>query len=194
MRKIILLLMCFLSFNLFAAPQTFLQMNSEQGDYIGQGLDYYFTEADGAFSARPSYAGNPDHFKKSVSFSFMAPGFTDWWYLDFSTRQLSINLQKGTYQAQRFPFEPVGFAGLNVSGNGRGSNTLMGSFTIVDIDYNVNGEVNRFAASFEQHSEGSTAALFGRIAYNSAAFYVNESSSAILLAIGIAGFFIRKRH
>ena len=75
--QIILLLMCFLSFNRFAAPQTFLQMNSEHGDYISQGVDYYFTEADGTFSTRPSYAGNPDHFKKSVSFSFIASGFRD---------------------------------------------------------------------------------------------------------------------
>src|SRR5262249_49676683 len=73
----------------------------------------------------------------------------------------------GAYDnAERAPFASPGHPGLDVSGDGRGSNTLTGNFTITSavFDYSNGYPVVRsFAASFEQHSEGATPALFGSI-------------------------------
>ncbi|HKP94740.1 MAG TPA: PEP-CTERM sorting domain-containing protein [Fibrobacteria bacterium] len=153
-----------------ATPITFLEMHSQAGDYIGQGKDYLFDADDGAWSARQAYFGNPAHLNRSVEVSFTAPGFTEWWYLDFSSARLEADLALGTYQAQRFPFEPNGFAGLDVSGDGRGSNRLSGTFTVFDLSFGTNGAVDRFAAAFEQHSENRVPALIGRVSYRSDAF------------------------
>ena len=193
MRKILFGLMMLLSLNVMAYPTTFLEMHSEAGDYIGQGQDYYFTESDGSFAGSQSYWGNPDYANNSVSFSFLSNDSSQWWYLDFSTHQLGIDLTEGTYDAVRFPFEPAGSAGMDISGDGRGSNTLTGVFTILDIDFGANGAINSFAATFEQHSEGSTPALFGSFAFNSNAFNVPEPKPLYLLVIGLLGLSILSR-
>jgi len=193
MRKIILLLSMLFSLNVFAYPTTFLEMSSETGDYIGQGLDYYFTESDGAFSAEQAYFGNPTYENNSINIRFIAPGYTDWWYLSFSTHELGIDLIEGSYDAVRFPFEPVGSAGMSVSGNGRGSNQLTGFFTVLDIDFGLNGVINSFAATFEQHSEGLDPALFGKIAFNSNAFNIDEPVTLFLFAIGGIGLLLRRK-
>ena len=43
---------------------------------------------------------------------------------------------------------------MDISGNGRGSNTLTGWFSVTEVAYGPTGEVLVFAATFEQHSEG----------------------------------------
>jgi len=52
-----------------------------------------------------------------------------------------------------------------VFGDGRGCNTLTGSFTVVEVVYG-NGSVTSFDALFEQHCEGATPALRGEIRFN----------------------------
>ena len=52
--------------------------------------------------------------------------------------------------------------GLSWGGNGRGCNTLTGWFVIDKISY-VNGNVKELDARFEQHCEGGSSALRGRI-------------------------------
>src|SRR5262249_16806482 len=77
-------------------------------------------------------------------------------------------LTPGAYlNAQRFPFQDPGKPGLDVSGNGRGSNTLTGQFTVYDVGFNGTA-LTRFAAAFEQHSEGNPPALLDSILFNSA--------------------------
>ncbi len=178
------------SLNVLAYPTTFLEMNSEAGDYIGQGRDYYFTEEDGTFLGSQAYWGNPDYENNSVRFSFMSEDNSNWWYLSFSTHELGIDLVEGTYDAIRFPFEPVGSAGMSIVGNGHGSNQLIGTFTVLDIDFGLNGAINSFAATFEQHSGGRAPALFGSLAYNSDAFNVPEPGPISLFLLGVIGIFV----
>jgi hypothetical protein len=82
---------------------------------------------------------------------------------------------------------------MSISGNGRGSNTLTGIFSILEIDFGVDGAINAFAATFEQHSEGAAPALFGKIAYNSNVFSVDETGSLVLLLVGLVGLGLRSR-
>ena len=136
------------------AESASLTMSSDPGDYIGQGQQYsYSTDANDVFSA--SDGGNGAHISVNA-----ANG--DWWYLDFAA-PAGQQLAPGTYSdAIRYPFQSEG-PGLSVSGNGRGCNTLTGSFTVTEITFGPFQYLQSFAASFEQHCEGATSALRGTV-------------------------------
>ena len=90
----------------------------------GQGKTYNFTPATGTFSV--SHTANDN----DLLFSYQSPGLTEWWYLEFMAPQ-GATLVPGTYNnAGRAGFQPATQPGLDVNGDGRGSNTLTGSFIV----------------------------------------------------------------
>ena len=130
-----------------------LSMTSDPGDYIGAGQAYQFTPTNAAITA----SGNG---MNAVSLSVMSGD--QWWYLDFSA-PAGAALQPDTYAgATRYPFNGSG-AGLSVYGDGRGCNTLTGSFTVKQVHFGAGSAVSAFWATFEQHCEGMTPALRGEI-------------------------------
>jgi uncharacterized delta-60 repeat protein len=140
---------------------TSLTMNSQPGDYIGAGHTYAYTPATGTFSV--SHSSNDNY----VGFSYSeAANSGVWWYVDLEAPN-GAPLTPGYYAgAVRYPFQASNQPGLDISGEGRGSNTLTGNFTVVQAVYGANGQVISFDATFEQHSEGAAPALFGEIKYN----------------------------
>ncbi|MEZ5097016.1 MAG: hypothetical protein R2731_13510 [Nocardioides sp.] len=68
--------------------------------------------------------------------------------------------------ATRYPFNDPSVPGLSVFGDGRACNTLTGSFTIHEIDWDPEGTLTKLAVTFEQHCEGGSAALFGSLAWH----------------------------
>ena len=160
LRTTLVLLLLFAGASQAAAGVTSLLLNSEPGDYIGQGQLLVFTDADGVFLATNGGGGN------AVNVSFHTPTFNHWWYLDFgapNTEPLAVGSYNG---AARFAFRGPGQPGLDVSGDGRGCNTLTGRFTVLELALGGGGEVVSFRASFEQHCEGATPALRGEVRYN----------------------------
>ncbi len=148
-----------------AAPSvraaTFLSFTSEPGDYIGGGLTQTLTLADGYFGASRNY-------DNGVSIGFGNPVNGNYWSLDFAAPG-NATLVPGTYEgATRFPFQSPTQPGLDFSGNGRGCNTLTGSFNVLEAAYSPEGEIERFGADFEQHCEGADPALFGQVRFNRA--------------------------
>jgi hypothetical protein len=179
-----------------------LTLQSQPGDYIGQGQNFDFTYTPANTTAVGDFfradiltsqnvAGQPAY----VRFVFGSPFSNNFTTLDFATDQLGIPLAVGTYlDAQRASFADPGHPGLDVTFRNRGSNTLIGSFTITDVAFSgtgLNTTIDRFAATFEQHSEGDPAALFGTFNYLSAnatatvPAAVSEPSE--WLAMGMAG-------
>lgn len=72
----------------------------------------------------------------------------------------------GTYEAaERFPFQSAGRPGLNLSGMGRGCNTVSSRFGVLEAVYDNGGKVLSFAARFEQHCDGEDPGLRGKIFY-----------------------------
>jgi len=141
-----------------AAQTTSLEFKSQTGDYIGGGIDQTFTPADGTFTASPN-------FDTGVSIFFN--GGPHWWHLDFAAPQ-GTALVPGVYEnATRWPFNSPTGPGLDIGGDGRGCNTLTGRFEVLEIVYGATGEVERFAATFEQHCEGGVPALLGSVLFNS---------------------------
>lgn len=142
-----------------AAQVTSLSMTSDTGDYVGGGEIHLYTPAEGTFTAEVG----PEN---SIRIFFSTPSFSHFWSLEFAAPS-GAPLAPGSYpNAMRWPFHAPGFAGLSVTGDGRGCNELNGSFQILQVVYGPNNTVAAFDATFEQHCEGATPALRGEIRYN----------------------------
>lgn len=140
-----------------ASADTRLILKSDAGDYIGQGQNYLYTDANATFR----YSKNYDN---GISLAVTTPD--TWWYLDLAA-PANATLQPGTYDgAMRFPFQDADKPGLSFSGSGRGCNSLTGRFDIFEVTYGSDGVVTALNASFEQHCEGNAPALRGQLSYN----------------------------
>jgi hypothetical protein len=91
-----------------------------------------------------------------------------WWDLRFAA-PAGATITPGVYEgATRWPFQSPTGPGLDVSGDGRGCNTLTGRFVVLEAVVDGLGNLAQFAADYEQHCEGGTPALFGSVRYRSA--------------------------
>jgi len=157
------------------AQVTSLTMVSDSGDYVGQGQFYYFTPPDGTFS---QFGGST----QTAAFSFTTPSFNQFWYLYFAAPS-GQSLAPGVYSgAARWPFQASNQPGLSVYGDGRGCNTLTGSFQVLQASFDSSGNVLAFDATFVQYCEGGAAALHGEIRYN-ASVVINVTAPTRLTAI-----------
>jgi hypothetical protein len=124
----------------------------QPGDFVSPGLKL-LTTLDGTITTARNYDNGVD----------LRITDSDFWFADFAAPDNAI-LTKGVYlNAQRYPFQAPGLPGLDVSGAGRGCNTLTGNFNVLQASYDTTGNVKSFAADFEQHCEGSAPALFGSV-------------------------------
>jgi hypothetical protein len=134
-----------------------LTMVSDPGDYIGQGQTWlYDTEAGDVISA----TGNGSTVNVAVT------GYDGtWWYLDFDAPDGQTLTAGTTYaNATRYPFNGSG-PGLAIYGEGRGCNTLTGSFTVEEAVFGGpdSSYIQDFVVTFEQHCEGGEPALQGTL-------------------------------
>jgi hypothetical protein len=144
-----------------ATDTTVMVMRGDVGDYIAGPTDYLYTPADTDFTTQG--------IENQAYFSAIQPGYTHWWYLDLRAPVGEVLTAGTTYTgAERAAFASAGHPGLDVSGDGRGCNTVSGSFTVLEIARDPATDlVTRFAASFEQHCEGGTAAARGSLYFHS---------------------------
>lgn len=194
------------------APEAFAQsarltLQSQPGDYIGQGQTYDFTYTPantdpvggGSFLAYivPTLTVSPQ--PAYLQFIFATPGGSPNRYttLAFGTNQLGVPISTGTFlNAERAPFASLGRPGLDVSFQNRGSNTLTGNFTVTDVAFRSTASgliIDRFSTSFEQHSEGATPALFGTFTYLSTAPEPGTLALLTLTALAPAMIVCRRR-
>jgi len=132
---------------------TSLRLDSDPGDYVGGfGQHYLFTTEDGDLSA----GGVPGR----AGFGFIGGGH--FWRGSFAAQGLTL----GHYTDDAFFTDDDARAEIDVSGDGRGCNTAIGYFDIKELVYGDNGAVISLWATFEQHCEGSDAALRGEIRFN----------------------------
>ncbi|KDN20506.1 hypothetical protein [Amycolatopsis rifamycinica] len=134
-----------------------LSFSGDGGDYISQGGSYaYSTEANDRLTVNASEDRN--HIAVSVS-AFNS----DWWTVDLAAPS-GTGLTAGTYDAAtRYPFQEPDAPGLDLSGNGRGCNTLVGTFTVQNVVFGPRGYVQTLDATFEQHCEGAEPAARGEV-------------------------------
>ena len=138
---------------------TGIYYRSTSGDYIGKGATRLHLEPMNAITASRTY-GNALMFQlngtggTTFSLALAAPG--------------TAQLVPGTYEgAMRWPFQTSDKPGLNFSGNGAGCNQVAGRFVVREAVYNSAGDIERFAADFEQRCEITGPPLFGEVRYKS---------------------------
>ena len=140
------------------ADATALHMQSQPGDYIGQGKKYFYKSPGDTFSVSASPSGitatvDQSDFNNSFTVTVAPP--------------TGGTLHDGVYEgAQRTPFRAVEAPGLEVTGEGRGCNTISGRFELFNVQTDGNGTIIGFLLEFEQHCEGAAPALFGQLQYH----------------------------
>jgi hypothetical protein len=90
------------------------------------------------------------------------------WEVDFAAPQGQA-LTAGTVydNAARYPFQSTTQPGLSLFGDGRGCDTVTGSFTVKSATFGPNGWIQSFDATFVQNCEGSTtSAATGEVVLN----------------------------
>ena len=144
-------------------------MYSDPGDFIGQGAAQLFDSNNAAVRVNGDRSGLTvavDGGTSGTTFTFqIAPA-------------VGASLSPGVFdRAERSA--SAGRPGLDVYGDGRGCNTVAGSYEVRDVAFAAGGAVSRLHLLYEQHCEGWPAALFGEVRYRepAAAGLVAESSS-----------------
>ncbi len=118
------------------------------GDYITQDQAWSYDPSNSAITAT---ASADDNFV-GVNIS----GDTTW-TLDFAAPQGQALTAGTTYDnVARYPFQTSTQPGLSLYGDGRGCNTVTGSFTVNKAVFGPNGWIQSFDATFVQQCEGST--------------------------------------
>ena len=139
-------------------PTTALRFISPPGEYIGGGQTRTWLPTDAVFTASRGGA----RLTLTVDGGSQAS-----WTLDFGSA-IGDQLEEGrTYTgAQRLPFKSPTRPGLNVTGSGRGCNTLEGAFTIRELATDTGGNPTRVAIDFEQRCDNNARLLTGTIHWN----------------------------
>ncbi len=157
-------------FPVFVSAQTFLSLDSQPGDYIGQGMNQTFTPSDGTFVVQ--------NYSNGVQVYFHTADYSTTWNLFFGP-PTGRKLMKSVYEGvQRFAFHAPPKPGMDVSGDGRGCNMVTGRFLVSYISFATDGTLDKLALDFEQHCEGSAPALFGSVRFKSSVTLVPRVSVA----------------
>jgi hypothetical protein len=184
-------MVCVLVWTPIASATSFtLSFHSEQGDYVGQGLDVVLTNNDVGLFPNEVYDFNSDGLVDFVWFVSEGSGPT-FFMLGVGTasafNQNLGNLVAGFYpDAQRAPFAEDGHPGLDFGYDHRGCNTVTGNFTVLDAAF-TGLSVDRFSVQFEQHCGNLEPALFGSFEI------VPEPSTLLLLSLGLGVVGLRQR-
>lgn len=133
----------------------FLYLNSQEGDFVGRGIEQLYVSPDAAIVASLPQGG--DFFRSS-----MTQGTHGWqvWIAAPAGQPLVPGSYTGvTRDTSSSRVTPA----LSVFGDGRGCNTDSGQFDVSEVSFAPTGELLVFDATFEQHCDGLAPALFGRI-------------------------------
>ncbi len=136
---------------------TLFSFQSEEGDYIGRGEEFTLDLTNGNVTAERAS-------DNSIQIEHWGDTF---WIMWFAAPRKRL-LVPGSYElATRYPFQAPVVPGLDVFGNHRGCNRLTGRFDVLEAEYGIDGSIEHFAATYEQHCEGWEPALYGTVLYNS---------------------------
>ncbi|MBL8310895.1 MAG: hypothetical protein JNL19_10775 [Burkholderiales bacterium] len=150
-----------------AAPSVRFEASSDPGDFVG-GRPRLYTQTDVDFQGPFLDQSTPGRADYAMFFmGSIGPSFDKNAIIVVSTRQLGHELRQGSYSpVERAAFASPGMAGLDISVDSAGCNSVAGAFTIRDIRWSAPGTLAYFDFDFEQHCEGRSPALRGRFAYD----------------------------
>jgi len=164
-----------------------VQFVSDAGDWIGQGTtrDITYTPADQWFFV--TAYGSESRGLLEIEFTVLKQTTpSDSFSFRINTYQINAPLEPGIYNnAQRAAFADPGHPGLDVAFDGRGANTLTGSFEVLDLAYTKLAgdywQLDRLKVNFVQYSDGQPEAIRGTVTYNA----VPEPATFAALGVGL---------
>lgn len=134
------------------ATGNYAYLDSEQGDYIGIGGEYLYTQPDSTISVNTA-----------DGYLSVFVGGNEEWYGHFQVMNVLSGLEVGYYpDLRRYPFHNPVKGGLSWYGEGRGCSALTGWFAVDNVTYD-GSTVTAVDLRFEQHCQGDTPALHGEI-------------------------------
>jgi uncharacterized repeat protein (TIGR01451 family) len=135
---------------------SFMELRSDEGDYVGAGGSYSYTNENAVFEV---FEANPG----LLSFKLM--GDEDWSGF-FYMPQGMTQIQKGTYtDLIGAPFHDPATGGFYLSGGSRTCGPHSDWFKIDDVVYAA-GQITSIDIRFEQHCNGSAPGLRGQLHWN----------------------------
>jgi hypothetical protein len=135
---------------------TALTMDSDPGDFIGQGQSWAYSPSNATL-----------YFQGSRTFVYGYAYGNDgvYWSAQFQAPKGDILAEGVTYTgAMSYPVNGDA-AGMNIAGQSRGCSELTGEFTVNDIRIGDDGVLLHVGIDFEQHCGGGTPALRGTFDY-----------------------------
>ena len=133
-----------------STAMTAVVLDGEAGDSISEGHTWTFVDPSKIFVMDLT---TPSWLRLTIQ-------STSFWSIDLRAPDAST-LAVGSYEnAERAAFASPGHPGLDVTGDGRGCNTVSGRFTIHEATWGSDGKPSVFAATLEQHCEGNVPAMF----------------------------------
>ena len=141
------------------SPGNVILLDSEEGDYVGQGQQWTLAEQD-VFEVQV-----PEFDTKAVTVLYNADSS---WGVEIAPPE-GQELIVGTYTgATRYPFQDATNPGLSVFGDGRGCNENYGEFTVNAIERDANNQITELSVDFVQTCESTNAPeLRGKLRFNS---------------------------
>src|SRR5918992_442224 len=113
------------------------------GDYVGQGETRIYHPGNGQIQV----GGSTGYLTVGVSGGSLGDSFS----MDFAAPPGQV-LAPGVYDdAQRAPFREAGHPGIDISGDGRGCNTVTGRFEVRAFDVTADGRLQRLWIVYEHH-------------------------------------------
>jgi hypothetical protein len=130
----------------------FVHLQSDAGDFIGAGGTYEYTQANSLLTVE----AQGGHLTLSIRGDRS-------WNADFQLPAGMSQIRAGSYTGlTRWPFHNPAKGGIDWNGEGRGCNTITGSFIVDSVRYQ-GGALARLDLRFEQHCEGHAPALRGTL-------------------------------
>jgi hypothetical protein len=160
-----------------AGDPTGVYLTGQPGDFVVGDQTLIFLPSNASISVTGTR-------KSGVNVVVNTPDFSHFWVLGFVTPQ-SLDFAEGDWGgAARASFTSPTKPGLEVAGDGRGSNRLTGQFDVLQAEFGSDGNISRFDVIFEQHSEAGAPAAFGRVRFNSTVSAVPAPAGLILVGLG----------
>ncbi|HEX8648587.1 MAG TPA: calcium-binding protein [Thermoleophilaceae bacterium] len=129
---------------------------SEPGDYVGMGEHRVFHPGNSTMGAGWRDEGY-------LGISLQGGSSDDNFGLDFAAPK-GQPLRPGVYDnAMRAGLQDPGRPGIDVNGDGRGCNVVLGRFEVREIDVTPEGGVRKLWIVFEHHCHGALQAMYGEV-------------------------------
>lgn len=139
--------------------ESFIAIDSEDGDFIGQGKRWLLTSNDGVFISQIGSS-----YLDYINIAYRGQSN---WSLDLASPEEEA-LKVGKYSnVKGYPFQSKTEFGLRYQGDGRGCNNALGEFEVFEVEYDKSNNLIALAVNFTQRCKSSEPPLHGIVRYKS---------------------------